>query len=114
MQTTEADSMKSSFFRPTTVEGGVFVGHVLSMDRYQRAWMERGGSRGFHLGLRRRTATAPDGYAADYNYPEWSVNLQLTDYSGVKMRKRPSPDWGQAVPVDYSSSPGQVIALAVD
>lgn len=112
-QTTEADSMKSSFFRPTTVEGGAFVGHVLTMDRYQRAWMEREGSRGFHLGLRRRTATAPDGYAADYNYPEWSVNLQLTDYSGVKMRKRPSPDWGQAVPVDYSSSPGHVIALAV-
>ena len=112
-QTAETDSMKSIFFRPTTVEGGLFAGSVLLMDRYQRAWMEHAASRGFHLGLRRRTATAPDGYAADYNYPEWSVNLQLTDYSGVKMRKRPSPDWGQAVPVDYSSSPGQVIALAV-
>ena len=112
-QTNETDSMKSTFFRPTTVEGGLFAGSVLTMDRYQRAWMEGTSSRGLHLGLRRRTLSAPDGYAADYNYPEWSVNLQLTDYSGVKMRKRPSPDWGQAVPVDYSSSPGQVIALAV-
>ena len=35
------------FFPSDAVEGGVFVGHVLTMDRYQRAWMERGGSRGF-------------------------------------------------------------------
>ena len=67
----------------------------------------------FHLGLRRRTATAPDGYAADYNYPEWSVNLQLTDYSGVKMRKRPRPIGDRRCRWTDSSSPGHVIALAV-
>jgi len=108
---TEPDSVKSSFFRPTTIEGGLSVGQVLSMDRYQRAWMESAASRGVHWGWRRRTLFAPDGYAADYNYPEWGVTLQMMDYAGVKMRKTPSPDWGMAVPVDYSSSPGVVFSL---
>ena len=81
------------------------------MDRYQRAWMESSASRGVHWGWRRRTLFTPDGYAADYNYPEWSVTLQMMDYAGVKMRKIPSPDWGMAVPVDYSSSPGVVFSL---
>ena len=90
------------------MEGGLSVGQVLTMDRYQRAWMESAASRGLHWGWRRRTLFAPDGYAADYNYPEWGVTLQMMDYAGVKMRKTPSPDWGMAVPVDYSSSPGAV------
>ena len=107
----EPDSVKSAFFRPTTVEGGISVGQVLSMDRYQRAWMESSASRGVHWGWRRRTVFVPDGYAADYNYPEWSVTLQMMDYAGVKMRKTPSSDWGMAVPVDYSSSPGVVLSL---
>ena len=88
----ETDSVKSTFFRPTTVEGGISVGQVLTMDRYQRAWMESSASRGLHWGWRRRTLFAPDGYAADYNYPEWDVTLQMMDYARVKMRQTPSTD----------------------
>lgn len=107
----ERDTVDSRFFRPDALEGGIFAGGVLSMDRYQRAWTEASAARGVTLALRHRTLADRDAFAADYGFPEWAIGIQIADYSGTKLRKRPSPDWGLAQAVDYVSSPGAVVSL---
>ncbi|RRD80894.1 acyloxyacyl hydrolase [Alloprevotella sp. OH1205_COT-284] len=102
----------ADWFRRPVAEVGISTGHVLAVDAYQRQWLQATPMRSVRFGLRHRTnCDETDVFAAEYGYPEWGLTLSVGDYSGVKMQKRPSPDWGQLVPVDYVSDMGTLIAL---
>lgn len=98
--------------KKSTLEFGAAMGNVLPADRYQKQWVHGTKMYSLQMGWRHRTSPdETDDFAADYGYPEWALNLSWSDYSGVKMQKHPSPDWGQLIPVDYASNMGQLFAL---
>lgn len=94
------------------VEIGASSGRVLTVDAYQRQWLQATPMTSLRVGLRHRTRPdEADSFAPEYGYPEWGLSLLLGDCSGVKMQKHPSPDWGQLVPVGYVSDMGRIVAL---
>lgn len=98
--------------RKSTLELGVSAGNVLVVDRYQRQWLHETKMSSLQVGWRHRTTPdETDDFAAEYGYPEWAIHLMWGNYSGVRMQKYPSPDWGLLVPVDYPSNMGHLIAL---
>lgn len=107
-----ADTLRFAPQRRNLVwEGGIAVGKVLEVDKWQKMWIHETGMRSVTLGLRHRTTPLDtDAFAADFGFPEWSLHLSIGDYSGVKMQKL-AKDWGEKLPVDYVSDMGTVIAL---
>ena len=103
-------------FRPDSAHLGVALevmpGRVLKIDPYERMWLHENKNVSVGLALNYRTRPEDaDSFAADYNYPTFSVGLLWGNYHNVTMHKEAAPDWGQAVPVGYVSRMGQVWTL---
>ena len=96
--------------QPWAIEMGAAAGRILATDAWIKQWLREPNMRSAQIGLRYRTATdATDSVARDYGFPELGLHLSWGDFSGVKMQKTASPDWGLLEPVDYVSDMGQLI-----
>ncbi len=95
-----------------SVELGASAGSIIVADKYEKMWITGKPMKTYQVALRYRTLPSDsDGFAHDYNYPEWALTLMLGDYSGVKMHKTASPQWGLADEVGYTSDMGHLWAL---
>ena len=102
----------SPLSKHSTLEFGTSVGKVLAVDRYQKQWLHETKMHSIQIGWRHcTTPDETDDFASEYGYPEWALHLMWGNYSGVKMKKQPSPDWGLLEPVDYASNMGHLVAL---
>ena len=94
-------------FRPDSAHLGVALevmpGRVLKIDPYERMWLHENKNVSVGLALNYRTRPEDaDSFAADYNYPTFSVGPLWGNYHNVTMHKEAAPDWGQAVPVELA------------
>lgn len=85
---------------------------VLALDQYVKKWLQ---DKSCFSVCASFTHTAlpcdSDAFAADYNYPAIGLGLRYAFNHGVTMRRYADPDWGQLVPVDFSSRLGNTVSL---
>lgn len=85
---------------------------VLALDQYVKKWLQ---DKSCYSLCASFTHTAlpcdSDAFAADYNYPSIGLGLRYAFNHGVSMRRYADPDWGQLVPVDFSSRLGNTVSL---
>lgn len=90
----------------------VGVGSVLKADPYEKKWLLSQGMQSVGASLRLHTLPSDSSaFAEDFNFPSFSFGLLYGNYSGVRMRKEADPDWGMAVPVNYTSRMGHTFTL---
>lgn len=90
----------------------VSAGSVLKADQYEKKWMLTRNMQSVGAFVRIHTLPADSSaFAEDFGFPTFSFGLLYGNYSGVRMRKSADPDWGMAVPVDYTSQMGHTFTL---
>ncbi len=85
---------------------------ALATDEYQRMWLK--GKQAYSLNAALLYSPLPSdscGYAEDFNFPTFAVGLQYDFDHGITMHRSPSPAWGMAETVDYTSRMGNILTL---
>ncbi len=94
------------------VELSGMSGSVIAADSYEKKWLK--GKRSAAFGVALRYASLPqdsDAYAEDFGHPVLIGGLKYGLNHGVTMHREQDPDWGQLVPVDYTSRMGNILTL---
>lgn len=117
----------SRFFAPNTYALRYYNGTVLSLDHYMKTWLHHKGTQSVVAEARwdtyRRLAkfggepyNAADAkedwraYAAEYNYPTFTLGLRFNYNHDVTMHRK-AEDWGEKLEVDYTTHLGNFITL---
>ena len=85
---------------------------VVAADQYVKKWLKRGDNHSVALELLRAPLPKDsDAFAADYGNPTFAFGLRYTFNNAVRLHRDADADWGQLVPVAYTSPLGNTLSI---